>query len=679
MAAGQFSKFIDRLRGVLVKQEAAGLGDGELLKLYLRQREETAFEALLRRHGPMVMGVCERVLRNSHDAEDAFQATFLVFVRKASTLRSPGRVANWLYGVAYRTALEARKGAAKRRMKEAEVVRPRQTPPDVWADLRPVLDRELQRLPTKYRTVLVLCDLEGKTRKEAAQQLGCPEGTVASRLASARVMLAKRLARSIPTVSGGALAAVLSRNATACLSTPVIASTVQAATWLATGKTATGLVSAKIIALTESVLKTMLQTKIKIATVLFLAVAVACYGVGLLSVRFALGQNSTSPRAAAPSGEKKSADNPGAVRKSKVLQLDGSNAHIAWSSDGKELASLSFTIVMEEKTINGEKRNVYGTNSTLKFWDVAKGEVRLSLGEEKKVRMTSMAFSPDGKTLGVGVENQAAEPGKVHEVRLLDTQTGAIKKTIPNPWTVRAVIFSPDDKLLAIGGHYRPEQLAGPFQRMIRLWDLGKEKLITEFKQKLELNQQQIEKERYLDALPALAFSPDGKLLATADVDHTVRLLDVQIGQLTKALERQDCAIPTLRFSPNGAMLISGNANGTGKVWDVKSGKLLRTLAANKDEPVWSVDFSPDGNLLVTSGPQTEPQKRDGQVVLWDTRSWEAKRIPRRVLSDGWVNAVAFSPDGKTLAISSTHITGLCETIGQIELWRVSDLLAEGE
>ncbi len=156
-----------------------------------------------------------------------------------------------------------------------------------------------------------------------------------------------------------------------------------------------------------------------------------------------------------------------------------------------------------------------------------------------------------------------------------------------------------------------------------------------------------------------------------------MRLLDVPAGKLSKALERQEGMIFALRFSSDGKLLVTGNADGTAKVWDASSGKLLRTLQANKDQPVWSVDFSPDGKLLATSGPQTEPQKRDGQVVLWNTQSWEAKPIPRKVLTDGWVNAVAFSPDGQTLAISSTHITGLCETIGQIDLWRVSDLMSE--
>ena len=155
-----------------------------------RPRDEAAFAALVRRHGPMVLGVCRRVLRNAHDAEDAFQATFLVLVRKAGVAPAPGAVGDWLYGVAYRTALKAagagrRRGARKRgRWRTCPSRQPR---PDArGADLQPVLDEELSRLPDKYRGAVVLCDLEGKTRKEAARQLGVPEGTLSGRLATAR-------------------------------------------------------------------------------------------------------------------------------------------------------------------------------------------------------------------------------------------------------------------------------------------------------------------------------------------------------------------------------------------------------------------------------------------------------------------------------------------------------------
>src|SRR5882724_9562146 len=146
----------------------------------------------------MVMGVCRRVPRRHHDAEDAFQATFLVLARKASTLSTRGLVGHWLYGVAYNTARKAKAAANKRREREratSELPEPAMAPPRDSPDLNDALDQELSRLPGKYRIAIVLCDLEGKTRAEAARHMGCPEGTVTSRLAYGRVLLAKRLAR----------------------------------------------------------------------------------------------------------------------------------------------------------------------------------------------------------------------------------------------------------------------------------------------------------------------------------------------------------------------------------------------------------------------------------------------------------------------------------------------------
>src|SRR5262249_25161328 len=155
-----------------------------------------AFATLVRRHASMVMGVCLRVARDHHDAEDAFQTTFLILVRKAASIATRDLLANWLYGVAYHTALKARAVAMKRRAREkqlAEVPEPAEEPRPASDELRVILDQELSCLPRKYRAPIVLCDLEGKTRKEAAQLVGCPEGSLSSRLSRARAMLAKRL------------------------------------------------------------------------------------------------------------------------------------------------------------------------------------------------------------------------------------------------------------------------------------------------------------------------------------------------------------------------------------------------------------------------------------------------------------------------------------------------------
>src|SRR6516164_6909968 len=171
----------DRLRDALGQLRLALAPpepDGQLLARFLASRDECAFAALVRRHGPMVLGVCRRVLRHTQDAEDAFQATFLVLVRKAASVRPRDAVGNWLYGVAYRTALKAKALNARRRAKEGpmrELPQPETPNSDLWCDLQPILDQELHRLPDRYRSPVVLCDIEGKSRKQAAQHLGCPE------------------------------------------------------------------------------------------------------------------------------------------------------------------------------------------------------------------------------------------------------------------------------------------------------------------------------------------------------------------------------------------------------------------------------------------------------------------------------------------------------------------------
>jgi RNA polymerase sigma factor (sigma-70 family) len=280
MAATQMSEVIQHLRSAVLGRDGAKLTDRQLLADYIGRREEAALAALVHRHGPMVWGVCRRVL-NYHDAEDAFQATFLVLVRKAMSIASPELLGNWLYGVAYQTALKARATAARRRAREKQVTEmpePAAAEPGLWHDLQPLLDRELSRLPDKYRVAIVLCELEGKTRKEAARQLGVPDGTLAARLARGRMLLAKRLARLGLAVSGGALAVVLSQNAaSASLPTSLVSSTIKAASLFAAGPAAaTGVISAQVAALAEGVLKTMLLTKLKIATTMIFVFVLLC-------------------------------------------------------------------------------------------------------------------------------------------------------------------------------------------------------------------------------------------------------------------------------------------------------------------------------------------------------------------------------------------------------------------
>jgi RNA polymerase sigma factor (sigma-70 family) len=233
---------------------------------FVRHRDEGAFAALMDRHGSMVLGVCRRVLRDPHDADDVFQATFLVLIRKATSLRRPELLGNWLYGVAYRTALRARAGAARRRAPErqAEDV-PAAEPVDekVWDELRPVLDEEVNRLPEKYRAPVILCYLEGKTYTEAARVLGWAAGTVSGRLARAREKLRARLALRGLTLSTAALAMTLCQKGSAAVAAALAQATLKGVLLTTSGQAA-GLISAKAVALSKGTLQAALAVKVKV-------------------------------------------------------------------------------------------------------------------------------------------------------------------------------------------------------------------------------------------------------------------------------------------------------------------------------------------------------------------------------------------------------------------------------
>jgi RNA polymerase sigma factor (sigma-70 family) len=277
MASGQVSPVTRFLRRLTGSHGPGDPDDRNLLERFVATRDEAAFAELVRRHGPMVQGVCRRVLRDGHAAEDAFQATFLVLVYKARSIRRPELLGNWLHGVAHRTAVRARDAAARRRAREREVTdMPGDDPAAevLWRDLRAVLDEELGRLAQVYRAPLVLHYLEGKSTEEVARQLGCARGTVLSRLARGRERLRGRLVRRGVALSVWALALALAeRAAPAAVPAALVEGTVRVAAGAAAGA-----VPAAVAALTKGVLRAMFLSKLKVAGAVLLAVAAAVAG-----------------------------------------------------------------------------------------------------------------------------------------------------------------------------------------------------------------------------------------------------------------------------------------------------------------------------------------------------------------------------------------------------------------
>jgi RNA polymerase sigma factor (sigma-70 family) len=268
---------ISDLSRIFEGESIAGLSEWQLLERYLECRDETAFEALVIRHGPMVLGVCRRVLGFSPDADDAFQATFLILVRRARDLGPRDAIGPWLYGVATRVAARARTQAARRRRFEAV---PLQFPvldrggAAVDPDLVEILDMELSRLPGKYRSPLVLCYLEGRTHEEAARDLQWPVGTVKGRLARARDLLRSRLARRGFSPSMGVIGVMSSPDLSMILDRSLVERTVGASAKLAAGQAVAHVGSQSITSLVEGVLATMFSSKIKWAAMVAMATGI---------------------------------------------------------------------------------------------------------------------------------------------------------------------------------------------------------------------------------------------------------------------------------------------------------------------------------------------------------------------------------------------------------------------
>jgi RNA polymerase sigma-70 factor (ECF subfamily) len=284
MTSRSLAQLTHVLTNSILRHGGADLTDAQLLAYFVEQGNEAAFEALVRRHAPMVHGVCRRLLQHHQDTEDAVQVVFLVLARKAASVRPREALAGWLYGVAHKAALKARSRAARR--KERQVVQlpePPAAPDRPPDDLRALIDRELQALPAKYRAVLVLCDLEGQTRRDAARQLGWTEGTVCGRLARARSLLAKRLIRRGLTLSVGALHALIAADSlSAAVPAPLLGALIRSAS----PRAAAGVsASSRVWTLAHLVQQALFPGKLKMAGAALLVVGClgAATGLALLA------------------------------------------------------------------------------------------------------------------------------------------------------------------------------------------------------------------------------------------------------------------------------------------------------------------------------------------------------------------------------------------------------------
>jgi RNA polymerase sigma factor (sigma-70 family) len=402
-----WGRAIRSLRRAALAREGGALTDAQLLACYVARHDEAAFEGLVRRHGPMVLGVCRRIAGNVHDAEDAFQATFLVLVRKAASIGAREAVGNWLFGVAYRAALKARATAVRRKAREKQVEQMPDRSTDsheVWNDLRLLLDRELDGLPAKYRMAILLCDIEGRSRREAARDLGLPEGTLSSRLAAGRKILASRLARRGVVLSAGVLAV-------AAVQSTLVVSTVKAATLAAAGHAAVaGEFSTEVIALTQGVLKAMWITKLKVAAAVLAAVGVVGVGIGaggrLARAGIepqALSAGALEPQKADPKKEIDTKENPGVLSPDRRFQasaagntitmIETKRGKIVWKSEVHKdtVTGLVFSV-------DGKLLLSAGKDAKVVVSDVVSGRAVLSI-DHKGGDIVTLGVSLDGQNV----------------------------------------------------------------------------------------------------------------------------------------------------------------------------------------------------------------------------------------------------------------------------------------
>jgi RNA polymerase sigma factor (sigma-70 family) len=640
MASGELDTVLRHLRRV--SAEPGGLSDAQLLERFARHREEAAFELLVWRHGRMVLAACRRILHDAHDAEDAFQATFLALARKAGSIGKGEAVAAWLHRVACRAALRAR---GDRRLTPADpdaFPDPGRDPTEeaAWRELRPVLDQEVGLLPERYRVPVVLCYLEGRTYDEAARVLGCSRGTVGTRLARARELLRKRLVRRGVSLSAAALAGVLGIHAAqADAPASLVGLTVKAALLFAAGKEV-GAVPARTVALAEGVLRAMWMTRLKTpAVVLLLAVLFSGLGAGAWGLRPAEAEP-PQPPPAPPAPPPAEAERPAAGGWREPVTLAGPEADVtglAFSPTDKRLTAVSadgmvwqwdpqtgrrvreFEAGLKPRCVTvgrDGKALVFGgtregkTVGVVSWWDPARakvvaGDSVVGEGQDHSGAVTCLAFSPDGRRLAsTGLDG-------VLVIRDRDLKEAQPVK-VGSP--LYAVAFSPNGQTLAVGGGPdRLEKDATPLgdEEVPLRADKGPAGVLRMLnpatgKQALTLRQHAL-------AVTCVAWSPDGRLLAAGSLDRTVSVWDGRDGAPGFVLDGHGGPVRAVAWSPDGKTLAAGEG-GVVRLWDVAGRKSRGTLDGHGN--VLTLAFSPDGRFLA-AGTDTSKTVKPG-VRLWE-------------------------------------------------------------
>ncbi len=636
-----------------LQQHFAGAGSRELTDLELLQRfahhkDEAAFAALVQRHGSMVHGVCRRVLRRAEDAEDAFQATFLVLARKAAAVAWRESVGRWLYQVAYRLAAETRTRNARRDALAKQAAQRLETAGAKQEGLREVcavLDESLLELPARYREPLVLCYLQGLMRDQAAEQLGWSLRTLERRLAQGRERLRQVLTRRGVTLSAALLAGALTESAAdAAVSTGLAAATIRAAVSSATGKTGlSGGISATAAALAEGALCGTLGVPTRIVALFVLLLGLAAGALGVLVARQGVKNPSPPPLPEAERGARTALSPPlrfgagGGGRGSLPARQDrfgdplppevvarmGSSRfrHLTY------MANLGVVVSPDSKTL------LTTSEDGVRAWDAKTGKLLYQIREDYDYHPV---FSPTGKTL-------AMIAGRV--IYLRDPATGRKLQRIPAigelPREPRLLAFSADGRRLAAALNDGPLLLfdAATSRQTGSLDVRGTGKIRADY---------------------FLVFAPDGRTLVSMgrDPDNRDAICHWDLGTQT-LLKRVVPAYAgfrsTVRLSPDGRLVAVPSRGGPVTLFDTQTGKVHCTLQGDRAAATYGLAFAPDGKTLVTAW--AAGIERDATASFWDTATGKLRRRFRVPMTA--VTELRFSPDGRLLLVPGRCVVRL--------------------
>ncbi|HLN33186.1 MAG TPA: sigma-70 family RNA polymerase sigma factor [Gemmataceae bacterium] len=685
--------------------------DSELLERYLDRRDQAAFADLVERHGAMVLGVCRSVLRHHQDAEDAFQAAFLVLSSKAGSIRRRESLASWLHGVAHRVALQARAKNMRRQALEAKAKSPAadNSADDItWGELREILHAELAGMPERYRAPLVLCYLEGLTQDEAARRLCWSATTLKGRLQRGRNLLRNRLLRRGLALTT-ALAAVLAEQTLASSVPPALA----LATARAAIQSATAITAASVLA--GNTLRQMAPLRWKAVSALLLAVGILAGGVGFLPPQL-VGkkpeENGTQQQWQArtdPQGDPLPA---GAVARLGILRFNHGDRldNLRFTPDGKTILSTGGGILRVWDTATGKELGQFSRK--VPSWDdqivlPPDGKTLISLGQEskdtlrfwdltqhKEVRVVPLpvqrslisvhfrnALSPDGRLALINLTGQIrvfdiatakelwrldraegeAHPAifaggdhvvtvdKKHSIEVWEARTGKSIRKFAQVAPAEILAASPDGNWLATLEHH-----VGAIDRyldkdVIHVWDL------TTGTERHQLASRQ--KRWYM----SLLFSPDSKQLlsyCTGEVDSELTIWDAQSGK--RLHELRDVIGQHMSLSPDGSRLAAGNNWGKFKLFDMKTLKQI-SVGVGHDLPTTAVSLSPRGDRALTASY--------GWISTWDIAT--SHRLHSIAIPKGWhIDPYVILWPNSPYAISLTRQSQVDET--QILIWDVA-------